>query len=139
MPMNHDEYWERLVDRVHRGKEILKGDEAVFHRLTAIRRETYRGGIQTYFDERFAQFEEDMRALETVGLHRTGALYRRARTLLYGDAPLTEATVYAWLDRDGADEPSGLVELQDEVWSLLDELEDVTDAFGLKAGLYEGR
>jgi hypothetical protein len=136
--MNYDEYWERLVDRVHRGKETLHGDEDVFRRLTMIRRETHIGGIQTYFDERFSEFEEDMQALEAVGLHHIAAVYRRARTLLYGDALLTAATVFAWLDRDDADEePSGLAEVRNEVWPLLDELEDVTDRFGLKAGFYD--
>ena len=136
--MNYDGYWRQLVDRVHRRKEVLQGDEAVFHRLTSIRGETYVGGIQTYFDERFAEFEKDMAALEVVGLHATAAVYRRARTLLYGDAPLTEATVYAYLERDDPGwEPPGLAELQADLLPLLDELEDVRDAFGLKAGFYD--
>jgi hypothetical protein len=135
--MNFDAYWERLVNRVHRDKEVLHGPEALFYRLSSIRGETSVGGVQTYFDERFREFDADMKALESVGLDRLAALYRRARVLLFGGEPLTEATVFARLDRDDDDEPAELEQIHEELTPRLDELEAVRDALGVSAGLYE--
>jgi hypothetical protein len=140
--MNFDRYWERLVDRVHRGEEVLRGDEAMVWRLSAILGESYTGGIQGYFAERFAEFEEDMRALESVQLADLAAIYRSARRILYADAPLDESIVNAWLYREPDDprtpiEEAAIATLTEQIGPRLDELEEVRDTIGVRSGLYE--
>lgn len=115
--MNFDEYWHRLVHRVHTGKEVLRGNEEVFYRLSCIYGETMVDGIEAYFDQRFAEFDADMDDLRATGFSDVASDFRHARTLMFGDALLDEQTVQHIIFK--------LLEETEETRPVLDELDKI--------------
>jgi hypothetical protein len=141
--MNFEEYWGSLVNRVHVGREELRGDEERFLRLSCIYGETAVDGIEAYFGRRFDEFDADMAALRGAGLSELASEFERARKLLFGSAPLgretVEATTVRLLDETEESKPV-LVEIgkiYQRVIPQLDLLADYKYSFGLAAGLFD--
>jgi hypothetical protein len=97
--MDFDTYWKLLVDRVHRQKEVLCGPDELVYRLTCIYGETMVDGIEAYFERRFDEYDRDIEVLTDHGFSDIAADFDQARIIMFGDAPLNEATIAPVIDR----------------------------------------
>lgn len=115
--MNFDSYWKQLITRVYKSNEILLGKEEIFFRISHIYGETMVDGIETYFERRFDQFDDDMEALRIVGFADIAAEFQLARLVMFGDLPLTQELVQA-NDRR-------LLNVSDDVRPILDQIDKI--------------
>ena len=140
-----DQFWERLVHRVHHQHERLQGQEALFFRLSCIYGETMVDGIEAYFERRFGEYEADMEALASVGFSDVAAEFGHARRLMFGELPLERSTVDVVLDKFADWEDSGeahaeLVQLDQIYGRVIPRLEQLAVhrfQLGVDAGLYQ--
>ena len=140
--MNFDEYWQRLVDRVHHHHETLRGKEEVFYRLSCIIGETFVDGMEAYFERRFEQFDADMDALCAAGFSDVASDFRSASLLMFGESPLTknnvEKVVQTLLDETAEARPilHEIERIYRRVIPRLGAVADYRDRFGQSAGFY---
>ena len=141
--MDFDSYWIKLVHRVYDEKVALCGPEELVYRLTCIYGETMVDGVEAYFERRHGEYDEDMTALAENGFPDIADDFAQVRQVLFGEGPLTEATVIPVLDRL-LDEDETLATQSQQVNVVYDRLIrrlpavlDCRDKIGTENGLFE--
>ena len=136
-------YWHRLVARKHAGAP-LKDSEQEYYDLSMVMGGLYGEGLVGYFDMNFADFDRHVAVLEAHGFRDVADGLRRTRTLLFGDAPLTQEVVDAGIDRYFEHSDEGTDPAIDEANDILAELQercvDIGEhrtQFGLRQGFFE--
>lgn len=141
--MDFDTYWKHLIDRVYQQREVLSGAEELVYRLTCIYGETIVDGIEAYFERRCDEYERDIAAMNENGFADIATDFAEARSVLFGNAPLTEETINPVLDRllrDDTDlkaERKQINAIYDRLIDRLPELLDRRDEIGALNGLFD--
>ncbi|MCC9607557.1 hypothetical protein LOC68_12145 [Blastopirellula sp. JC732] len=102
--MDFETYWTNLVHRVFDEQETLCGPDELIYRLTSIYGETMVNGIFGYFDQRFLEYDHDLRLLRACGYNDIADDFAKARHLMFGETPLSEESVNEVFERLAEDE-----------------------------------
>jgi hypothetical protein len=144
-----DDYWKKLVVKIHNTKEELPSTDLTFYRLTSIRGEMMVDGPIAYFQRRFDEFENDMNLLKEIGFQDLAEEYLKIKKIMFGEKNLNVETITEFDDRYYSDEEAAadfpaMDQLEKEISPSYDKIvniikerfEDYRIKFGIKNGLF---
>ena len=94
------EHWISLVNRVHKtdsGFDGLTADEKLYFAVGLVDLDTTNGGSHQYFSNSAGEYyPHAIAGLERIGATQTLDLLRRAKTILFGDQPVSPDSETRW-------------------------------------------
>ena len=142
------ELWLSLVDRAYKdekGFDNLSEDEKIYFYLGILDGEAFNGGLHQFFTNTSGdRYEETLQYLELMDAMHTHALLKKAKTILFGDAPVPvdhqerNETIAQFPEDDDTPEPEwciALDEVDDEYYKDLDKLSEKMNQFAIESGI----